>query len=145
MLPSLFIVFALMLQPGLILYSRICMYSAASEACRLYAVQAEAGSGRYAEDRYREFIEHRLSAIPYIDIFHLGGEDGWDISYAQDSDCVEVKIVHALKPLPLLGVTGAALGDLQADGSVRVEVSSRSQIRPHWLKGGYSDWQSQWS
>lgn len=144
LLPALFIVLALLVQPCLIMYSRICMKAVAAEACRLHATSAQSGSGRYELDRHKEFVERRLRAVPYIDIFHMGGDEGWEINFSmQDKNC-EVSISHSFKALPLLGISGRALADLSEDGSLRDTVVIRSQIQASWVKGAYGDWQAAW-
>ena len=62
-----------------------------------------------------------------------------------DASCeqVSVEVTGRLRPLPLVGVLAAALGE--ADGElvvVRVRVTERA--RPEWLEGSYADWVSMW-
>ena len=56
---------------------------------------------------------------------------------------MSVEVTGRLRPLPLVGVLAAALGE--ADGElvvVRVRVTERA--RPEWLEGSYADWVSMW-
>lgn len=145
LLPALIVVFALLIQAGVVMYTKVSMRFAASEACRLYAVRPEEFSDRNQEDRYREFVLHRLAAIPELDIFHKGSQDDWDIHVDISKNWCSVSIEHVYCPLPLWGLGAYAAGYESRDGGVVMRVEVNSSVRPLWLKGGYHEWQKQWN
>ena len=60
LIPVLFTVLLLSVQPGMVLYDRIVMQAAASDACRLAAVKTDAvGDSSQAVEA---FVRHRLGA-----------------------------------------------------------------------------------
>lgn len=64
LIPVLFTVLLLSVQPGMVLYDRIVMQAAASDACRLAAVKTDAvGDSSQAVEA---FVRHRLGAIPPV-------------------------------------------------------------------------------
>ena len=82
LLPVLFVVFGLLLQPAILLYNRCIMNTAAAEACRLVATS----SGDDASTR--AYIEHRLEAIPKVPIFHA--DETWNITWS----CSDLSLIH---------------------------------------------------
>lgn len=143
-IPVFMLVVGLMIQPCLIVYSQIAMRSAAAEACRVYAHQTDVGTGAYAQDRFTEFVQNRLSGVPFIDIFHMGGRQGWEISFASEGDHTQVTISHEVKPLPLLGIGVNLLGKSGAHGGVVITTTTSSTLKPSWVKGTYHEWISSW-
>lgn len=70
-LPVLLGLVLFLLQPGIVLYDRVVMKSAAAEACRLLAISgSDFGE---SEEAVKAFIRHRLAAIPPQDLFHVHG------------------------------------------------------------------------
>lgn len=98
---------ALLMQPGILLYDRLVMNAAASEACRLLATKTDA-AGDMAES-CEAFVRRRLGAVPPVSCFHVHeGGCSWEVRLEGDegSDEVRVSIVNEARPLPLIGVGG---------------------------------------
>lgn len=130
-LPVLMILLLLLLQPGIVLYDRIVMQSAAAEGCRLMTTASSADASNCDD-----FIRRRLSAIPQIDQFHVHSSGcSWQIDLSGDeaSGNVSVKITNKLKPLPLLDAGSALLGIVDAQGCLKIEVESTQKTQPDWL------------
>ena len=134
---------ALLLQPAFLLYTRAVMQQAASEGLRVLATREKQGAA--TEEACVSYVRRRLGAVPNAEAFHVGGANGWEVSCEGDASCeqVSVEVTGRLRPLSLVGVLAAALGE--ADGElvvVRVRVTERA--RPEWLEGSYADWVSMW-
>ena len=113
------------------------MGAAASEAARVMAT-AEGN-----EDLAVRYAQRRLAAVPEVSVFHVGGEDDWDVKASSTGASVVVEIEGHVRPLPVMGVIASAFGSSDAQGvvlSVRVE----EQVRPEWLGGDYESWTSIW-
>lgn len=143
-IPAFMLVVGLMVQPCLIVYSKIAMRSAAAEACRVYAHQSDVGTGPYSQDRFSEFVQNKLAGVPFVDIFHIGGRQGWEIAFTSEGDRTQVTISHEVKPLPLLGIGVNLLGDSGAHGGVVITTTTSSTLKPSWVKGTYHEWISSW-
>ncbi|MDO4442830.1 MAG: pilus assembly protein [Slackia sp.] len=117
----------LLVQPGIVLYDRAVMESAASEGCRLLETRAS-----QSEEDARAFIERRLDAIPDTDVFHAGS---WDIEVrgSQDDEEVAVSIAHFLDPLPLIDAALGFAGLVDRAGLYRQEVTHVATVRDEWL------------
>ena len=140
LLPSVMLLLALLMQPACLLYTRMVMWSAASECARTLATAASAD-----EEACRQFVLRRLQAVPEVSIFHVGGRDDWEVSleYEEDGSVVTVSIAGRLRPLPLMGVSAHALG--KSEGNlVLLETEVTERVRPAWLGGSYADWQGMW-
>lgn len=136
MIPVLLVTALLLIQPGILLYDRMVMQGAATEACRLLAT-ASAASGADAA-RCEEFVRNRLGSIPPADIFHVHGSGcSWDIGLEgnESSEEVCVTIKTEVRPLPLIDVGVAALGIGNGNGNLEVQVESRRQTQPGWVAG----------
>lgn len=136
MIPVLFLMLLLLLQPSFILYDRIIMQSAAQEACRLLATKTAAlGS---MDGSCEAFIRHRLSAIPPVSCFHVhDGSCSWEIELEGGETAAEVsvRIATQVRPLPLLDVTSTLLGLSNDQGNLVVEVEASSPTQPAWVSG----------
>lgn len=132
LIPVLFIVMMVLLQPGIILYDRMVMNHAAAEACRMLATST--GSADSSKDRCEELIRRRLGAIPQQDLFHIH-EGGCSYRIAlngdESSQAVQVEITNRIRPLPL-NILGSIAG-ASSDGSIRIHVVQRAQAQPEWL------------
>ena|GEM_PF-65828 len=140
LLPSLLILLGILMQPAFVLYTRMVMRSTAAECARVLLT-----ASKDDEDACRRFALRRLDAVPDASPFHVGGRDGWEITfgYEEDASSVSVDIVGRLRPLPLLGITTAALGERDGDLLVlRTHVTER--LRPTWFGGSYGSWQQIW-
>lgn len=143
MLPVIMLLFALLLQPACLLYTRAVMQQAAAETAR--AVMSRTGSGAVNDEAYRQYALRRLGAVPNVAAFHTGGQEGWEITLSGNEAAgeVSVSISGQLRPLPLVGVVASMLGEVQGDEVVlRVEITETS--RPAWVSGTYGTWQKVW-
>ena len=139
MLPVLMVLFALLMQPVCVLYTRMVMRHTASETARVLATSNDM-------EVCRSFAARRLHAVPEASLFHVGGDDDWQISLSKSADArvCEVSIAGHLRPLPLFGVVTRALGTMDEVG-LRVEESVSERLRPAWLGGDYESWMAAWS
>ena len=132
-IPVLFLLLLMLLQPGIVLYDRIVMGSAAAEACRLLATSTDA-QGSMARS-CEAFVRHRLAAIPQHDCFHVhGGSCSWDIQLigGESSDNVTVRIVNEVRPLPLFDSGAKLMGLTNATGNLEIEESVTLPTQPSW-------------
>ena len=135
-IPVLFLVLLMLLQPGIVLYDRMVMKGAAAEACRLLAT----GSGEYggAGSSCEAFVRHRLASVPQHDCFHVhGGGCSWRIETTggEDSGAVTVSIANELKPLPLVGIGMSLVGATNGSGYLEIEESVTMPVQPSWVDG----------
>ncbi len=133
LIPVLFIVLLMLIQPGIILYDRMVMNYAAAEGCRLLATRTD--SGGMGEDRYQEIVKRHLGAIPPQDLFHM--HDGGcsyeiELSGNENSAVVAVKITNRVKLLPLFDA-GATLAGISKDGTVEIKVEQTARTKAPWL------------
>ena len=134
LIPVLFIGLLLLVQPGILLYDRIVMGAAATEACRLLATKTDA-AGDMGES-CEAFVRHRLGAVPPVACFHVhDGGCSWDIVLEGDegSGAVRATIRTEARPLPLLDAGGAALGIVNGAGNFEIEVSAEQRTQPAWV------------
>lgn len=136
LIPVLFVALLLLLQPGILLYDRIVMNAAATEACRLLATKT-AAAGDMAGS-CEAFVRHRLGAVPPVACFHVHeGACSWDIRLEGDesSDVVRATISTEARPLPLVGSGAALAGMVNGSGNFVVEVSAEQAVQPSWTEG----------
>lgn len=141
-LPILFFVFALLLQPALLLYDRCVMQSAAAEACRLQATQS------CGEGALKAFVERRLSALPSLDLFHATSCP-WNVAVQGGGPSLPavVSIEGHVRVLPLVGITAATMTEPAGDGCALMRSEVESSLSPAWLAnegGGPDEWIAQW-
>lgn len=139
LLPVLFAVFALLLQPAILLYNHCVMNAAASEACRLIATNST------SEASTRAYVERRLGAIPKLAVFHEG--ETWDITWNSGSDSISIDITNHAEPLPLFGITAGLSGNLDSSGKIEQHVVATCSVLPSWVtEQGYSpsSWIGEW-
>lgn len=137
LLPAAMLLLAFLIQPACLLYTRSVMESTAIEVSRLKATSGVATD-------VRAFALRRLAAVPEVSVFHVGGEQDWQV-VADESDggTVSVEVVGHARPLPLFGGIAAALGESDEMGLV-LRTSAQVKVRPDWLEGGYDDWVGAW-
>ncbi|MGN0075945.1 MAG: TadE family protein [Parafannyhessea sp.] len=138
MLPSLMLTLALLVQPACIFFTRTVMRSAAAEGVRVVSTDYDGDLGDC-----REFVLRRLSAVPDVPLFHVGGREDWSVNLARRGNRASVEIVGHVRPLPLLGVALSAFSEHDGDGLV-LRVSVTETVRPSWLRGSYGEWQRIW-
>ena len=134
LIPVVFLLLLMIVQPGILLYDRIVMGAAASETCRLLATSAPDTVASC-----EAFARNRLAGVPPVAIFHVHEGDAacsWRIELAGDesSDEVRVGIETAVRPLPLLDVGASLLGLLDAAGNLRVSVECAQPTQPQWAR-----------
>lgn len=134
MLPAAFIIVLMLVQPGIILYDRMVMRSAAAEGCRLLATTAQDGSGCSAEE-CASYVKRRLGSVPQQSCFHAhDGSCTWDVNLEgfETSREVRVSIATEIKPLPLFDAASALAGIVNERGNIVIEVSESYEIQPEW-------------
>lgn len=141
LLPIVFAVLGLLLQPAILLYNRCIMNAAAAEGCRLIATNTNDDAST------RAFLDRRLSSIPKIPIFHEGDE--WELSWSggELAGSASVSIVNHAQPLPLFGIIAGLANSMGADGRIEQKVEVSSTLAPGWasaLGSGPADWISSW-
>lgn len=142
-IPLLFVLMMMLLQPGIILYDTIVMQDAAAEGCRLMAT-SDAGAGA---EGCKDFIRNRLSAIPQHGLFHVHeGGCSWDIQVTGDeqSQAAEVRIRNKVKPIPLIGGALQLLGVTDGEGHITLESSVSCLSQPYWLDDSASGSPAEW-
>ena len=146
-IPVLFVLMLLLLQPGIVLYDRLVMGNAAAEGCRLLAT-ADGTSGAY-----EAFIRHKLASVPQHDCFHVHhGTCSWNIELSgnETSSAVTVKISNELKPLPLFDAGAKLLGMTNGSGNLVISESVTMPTQPDWVASSPSGsdpsgWVGAWS
>lgn len=132
-MPVLFLLLLMLLQPGIVLYDRMVMRGAAAEACRLLATGTDAYGPMEAS--CEAFVRHRLAAVPQHDCFHVhGGRCSWQIELSGDesSQTTTVSIRNELRPLPLFDAGAALLGMTNAAGNLEIRESVTVSTQPGW-------------
>lgn len=143
LLPVFLLLLLLMLQPVCLLYTKSIMEASAAETARLMVTSSSDG-----DESYRSFALRRLAAIPDLSIFHAGGPHAWEVECAPASQAggpVRVVIEGAVRPLPVLGAFVGAVGEVNAQGDVRLRVEVTYEGRPEWLEGDYAAWVEAWA
>ena len=133
-IPILFLLMLLLLQPGIVMYDRLVMGSAAAEGCRLLATSTDALG--FMDGSCEAFVRHRLASVPQQDCFHVhDGECGWDIRFSgnESSGVVSVSIANELKPLPLFDTGATLLGLTNGRGNLVIEESVSMPSQPDWV------------
>ena len=143
LLPVLFLLLGLFVQPAFLLYNRCVMYAAAAESCRLVATASA------DEAALKAYVQRRLRAVPQLPVFHEGADAGWEIALSggQTGGEVSVSIVNHARPLPLFGISAGLAGQMEGD-TVRQEVRVASHVVPQWAADagtGPADWVGRWS
>ncbi|MBQ9043542.1 MAG: pilus assembly protein [Eggerthellaceae bacterium] len=147
-IPVMFLLLLMLVQPGIVLYDRLVMGNAAAEGCRLLAT-ATSDMGGSCE----AFVRHRLAAVPQHDCFHVhGGDCSWDIELTGDesAETVTVRIGNEIRPLPLFDAGAKLLGMTNAAGNLEIEESVTLPTQPGWVASSElgmapSSWIGAWS
>ncbi len=135
-IPVLFTVLLLSVQPCMVLYDRMVMQAAVSDACRLVAVKTDAAGD--SSQAVEAFVRHRLGCIPPVSCFHVHeGGCSWEVSAQGDerSGRVSVEVVGKVKPLPFLDAGVALLGLTDGDGLLTVKARCERAAQPDWVMG----------
>lgn len=150
-IPVLFMLLLLLLQPGIVLYDRVVMMSAAAEGCRLLATTTDVTGDM--EESCEAFIRHRLSAIPQHECFHAHeGGCSWNIQLigGEGATSATVRIGNEYRPLPLLDVAATMLGLTNERGYVEMTVETTLGTQPAWVSASPmglnpESWPGAWS
>ena len=129
MIPLLFLLMLLLIQPGIILYDLCVMNYAASETCRVLSTSNDEGISKICEP----YAKRRLSAIPQQDNFHLhSGGCSYEIEFNgnQNSQTVNVVIKNQLKPLPIIGFISSIFGMLNENQCFLIQAESSQDLKP---------------
>lgn len=130
-LPIVFLLVLLLAQPGIVLYDRMVMASAASEACRLLA------TGEGDATACVDFVKRRLGAIPQHDNFHVHrGGCTWEVMCegGGSADRSRVVVRTEVRPLPLLDMGATFLGLVNERGNLVIEVEVEAPTRASWAQ-----------
>lgn len=139
LLPALFALFALLLQPAILLYNNCIMNAAAAEGCRLLATNTASDAS------VRAYVERRLKAIPNLSIFHRGND--WEITWDAGANGANLQIVNHAEPLPLFGLTASFTKSMDPHGKIEQRVEASCSPVPEWVAAqGYepATWISEW-
>ena len=149
-IPVLFVLMLLLIQPGIVLYDRLVMGSAAAEGCRLLATKTDAYGSMGAS--CEAFIRHRLAAVPQQECFHVHeGGCSWVIEMGGDetTGTATVKVINELRPLPLFDAASRLLGMTNERGNLVIQEEVTMTSQPAWVQGSErglspSDWIGAW-
>lgn len=136
-IPIVFTLLLLLIQPGIILYDRMVMRSAAAEGCRLLAIRSDAAG--LGDERCKALIKRQLSAVPPHDLFHIHASGcTWEIeiSGGDTSGQVQVAISNRIRLLPLFDAAGALVGIADASGCLTLRVEEQAPTQPAWVAQG---------
>jgi hypothetical protein len=133
-LPILFVMVLMLVQPGIILYDRMVMESAAAEGCRLLATRCD--DAGFDTQRCENLIRRHLGAIPPQELFHMHeGGCSWQIGLlgGEHVDRASVTIRNRIRLLPLFDAAGALAGIADEEGCLTIEVREEMQTQPLWV------------
>lgn len=131
---ALLISLLLLIQPGILLYTRMVMEGAAAEGCR---VLATASSLEENTATVEDFVKRRLASVPQQENFHVHDPAcSWqiDLSGNEASEEVTVSISTEVKPLPLFDFGLDALGVLNSNGNYELKVSHHLTTKSMWVR-----------
>lgn len=138
LVPVVFVLLLLLLQPSIVLYDRMVMNGAAAEGCRLLATRTSA-AGADAE-AYRSSVLRRLGSVPQEEHFHVhdGGGCSWEILLDGDESAGEVSVTvrNKIEPLPIVDAAATLLGLVDEGGHLTIEVSASAPSQPRWVVEG---------
>lgn len=135
LIPVLFVIMLMLVQPGIILYDRMVMDGAAAEGCRLAATRCS--EGPFDEDACVAVVKRHLGSIPQQELFHIHeGGCSYRIRLHGDEHAarVSVDIENEVRLLPLFDAAGALTG-LAPDGRYRIVVHQEAATKPPWYTG----------
>ena len=150
LIPVIFLLLLLLLQPGILLYDRIIMHGAAAEACRMLATTPSDSSA--AANACEQAVRRHLGAIPQQENFHCHqGGCSWEIELSgnEGSQEVQARIAGRVKLLPLLDMGGTLLGISDGSGVVSISVEVSEATQDAWVAGSEygldpDDWVGKW-
>lgn len=134
LIPALLISLLLLIQPGILLYTRMVMEGAAAEGCRALAT---ASSLEEDTATVEDFVKRRLASVPQQENFHVHDPVcSWqiDLSGNEASEEVAVSISTEVKPLPLFDFGLDALSVLNSSGNYELKVSHHLTTKSTWVR-----------
>ena len=134
LIPILFVLVLLLIQPTILLYNQMVMQAAASEGCRMLMTNTVVAES--TEEKCESYIIRRLGAIPPQENFHIHEKEcSWEIELvgSEMSEQVEVVIKNRVKLLPLFDMAGTLLNLYDASDSYRQEVRVTMPTQPDWV------------
>lgn len=148
MIPIIFLILLLLIEPSILLYDFCIMNSSASETCRILSTCNELDKVNVCET----YAKKRLSAIPQQDNFHLHSSGcSYEITLIgnENSEECEVKIKNEIVPLPLIGFLSDIVGILNNNKNFELIASANYKSRPSWVKNNLKDlttenWVGKW-
>lgn len=134
LIPLILLLLMMLIQPGILLYNRMVMQSAAAEGCRLLATRPVDSYG--SEAAFKEYVLRHLGSIPQQDNFHIH-ESGcsWVVELKGDEthERVGVSIENRVKLLPFFDFGASALGLTGSDGYLPQKVEVAQQVKSDWV------------
>lgn len=140
LIPVLFTVVLMLIEPGIVLYDRTVMESAASDACRMLATCT--GSYGMDDGAYEQIVRRHLGAVPQQELFHVHeGGCSWNIEMTGDetSGEVAVRIENKVRLLPLIDAACRLAGVADAEGCMTIAVEQSAPVQPAWAAGQSPD------
>lgn len=134
LIPVILLMLMLLIQPGILLYNRVVMQSAASEGCRLISTRPSGDS----PDAYEGYVIRRLGSVPQQKNFHVHeGACTWEVCFdgGEESDIVTVTIKNQAEPLPFFDFGARSLGLVNGEGNFVQEVSVSTHSKSAWVVG----------
>ena len=150
LIPLVFLLLLLLLQPGILLYDRIVMQAAAAEGCRMLATRsAESGVDPRA---YEEAVLRHLGSIPQQENFHRHRDEcSWHVELSGDEHAseVSVRITGSVELLPLLDMGGTLLGLGDGSGNIELSAMASAPTQDAWVASSElglnpSSWVGKW-
>lgn len=135
LIPALLLSLLLLIQPGILLYTRMVMEGAAAEGCRILATTSDLEQGT---NTVEGFIKRRLASIPQQQNFHVHDPAcSWVITLSGDETAtqVSIQITNEIKPLPLFDFGLEALGVLNDHGNYELTVDKQLITKNAWVQG----------
>lgn len=132
LIPVILVLLMLLIQPGILLYNRMVMMSAAAEGCRVLATQGSSQNQAACE----EFVRRRLGAVPEQDNFHVhSGGCTWEIVFqgGDSSSTVSVEIRNQVDLLPLFDLGAGLMGALNGSGHYQQKVVVERNTYASWV------------
>lgn len=148
MIPVIFIMILLLIQPAIILYDLTVMNEASAETCRVLSTCGNDSKNNICD----AFVRRRLSAIPQQENFHVhsgGCSYSIDLNGDESSSFVSVKISNKVKPLPILSALVSVLGACDENGNIEIKSYSEIETRPEWVSNSLNPnnpekWPGEW-
>lgn len=134
LIPIIMVCLLLVIQPGILLYDRMVMESAAAEGCRILATRTT--SQQTDDTHYENFVRHRLGSIPEHESFHIHDPAcAWDIKLngSETTPSVSVTITNKLHLLPLFDFGAQVAGLLDESGAFLLSVTVEMPTQPDWV------------